>query len=329
MINKSLKFKPKRQRVFYFCDMNKKLLVLGTMAYDAIETPFGKTGKILGGCATYIGLAASNFEIQCGLISIIGSDFEREYLDLLKAKNLDLSGVKQLEDEKTFFWRGKYHNDLNMRTTLDTQLNVLTKFKPKVPEKFKDASVVLLGNLDPKIQLSVLDQMDQKPDLVIMDTMNFWIESCREKLNELIGRVDVISINDEEARQITQKYSLIDAAKDLQSMGPKYVVIKKGEHGALLFNGNDVFCAPGLPLEKVFDPTGAGDSFIGGFAAYLVQRKKITFEDMKTAVIVGSALASFTVQEFGTKALEKMNFVQLKKRIKTFKSLTEFEIELI
>lgn len=308
--------------------MNNKLLVLGTVAYDAIETPFSKTGKILGGCATYIGLAASHFNTECGLISIIGSDFEEEHLNLLKEKNLNLEGVEQLQGEKTFFWSGKYHNDLNTRTTLDTQLNVLSKFQPKVPENFKDSSVVLLGNLDPNIQLEVLNQMDQKPDLIVMDTMNFWIESYREKLDELIARVDVISINDEEARQLTQKHSLVEAAKDLQAMGPKYVVIKKGEHGALLFNGNNIFCAPGLPLEEVFDPTGAGDSFIGGFAAYLVQRKKINFEEMKTAVIVGSALASFTVQEFGTSALEKMTFVQLAQRIQAFKSLTEFEIEL-
>jgi sugar/nucleoside kinase (ribokinase family) len=276
--------------------MNNKLLVLGTIAYDAIETPFGKTGKILGGCATYIGLAASHFKTQCGLLSIIGSDFETQHLDLLKSKKLDLEGVEQLEGEKTFFWSGKYHNDLNTRTTIDTQLNVLTKFKPKVPEDFKDASVVLLGNLDPNLQLEVLSQMTQKPDLVVMDTMNFWIESYREKLDELIAKVDVISINDEEARQITQKHSLVEAAKELHAMGPQYVIIKKGEHGALLFNGDDIFCAPGLPLEEVFDPTGAGDSFIGGFTAYLVQRGKITFDDMKTAVIVGSALASFTVQ---------------------------------
>jgi len=309
--------------------MNNKLLVLGTIAYDAIETPFGKTGKILGGCATYIGLSASNFKAECGLVSIIGSDFEKKHLDLLRVKNLNLSGVQQLEGERTFFWSGKYHNDLNTRTTIDTQLNVLSKFNPKVPDIFKDASIVLLGNLDPNIQLEVLDQMENKPDLVVLDTMNFWIESCRDRLNELIGRVDVISINDEEARQITQKYSLLEAAHELQAMGPKYVVIKKGEHGALLFNGDDIFCAPGLPLEEVFDPTGAGDSFIGGFSAYLVQCKSINFEDMKTAVIVGSALASFTVQEFGTAALEKMTYAQLAQRIKKFKSLTEFEMELI
>ena len=321
-----MKLKPKGKRVFYFCIMNNKLLVLGTMAYDAIETPFGKAKKILGGCATYIGLAASNFKTECGLISIIGTDFEKRHLDLLKANKINLEGVEQLEGEKTFFWSGKYHNDLNTRTTLDTQLNVLTKFKPKVPESFKDSSFVLLGNLDPNIQLEVLDQMNKKPDLIVMDTMNFWIESYKEKLEELICRVDVISINDEEARQITQKNSLVEAAKSLQAMGPKYVIIKKGEHGALLFNDNDIFCAPALPLEKVFDPTGAGDSFIGGFTAYLVQRKKITFEEMKTGVIIGSAMASFTVQEFGTKALEKITFTSLEQRIKVFKSLTEFKL---
>lgn len=308
--------------------MNNKLLVLGTIAYDAIETPFGKTEKILGGCATYIGLAASHFTSQCGLISILGGDFEEKHLTLLKEKKLDLEGVEQLQQEKTFFWSGKYHNDLNTRTTLETQLNVLTKFEPNVPEKFRDARMVLLGNLDPNIQLKVLAQMKQQPDLIVMDTMNFWIETYRDKLDELIAKVDVISINDEEARQLTQKHSLVEAAKDLQAMGPKYIVIKKGEHGALLFHGSNIFCAPGLPLEEVFDPTGAGDSFIGGFTAYLVQRKKINFEEMKTAVIVGSAMASFTVQEFGTTALEKMTFVQLAQRIQAFKSLTEFDIEL-
>jgi sugar/nucleoside kinase (ribokinase family) len=206
---------------------------------------------------------------------------------------------------------------------------VLTKFNPEVPSKFKDARVVLLGNLDPNIQLEVLNQMTTRPDLVIMDTMNFWIESYREKLDQLIARVDVISINDEEARQLTQKYSLVEAAQELMAQGPRYVIIKKGEHGALLFHGNDIFCAPGLPLEEVFDPTGAGDSFIGGFTAFLVQQEKISFEEMKTAIIIGSAMASFTVQEFGTKALENLYYGELVKRIQSFKSLTEFEIELI
>ena len=308
--------------------MNNKLLVIGTMAYDAIETPFGKTGKILGGCATYIGLATSQFETQCGLVSVIGDDFEQQHLDLLEEKGLDLSGVVSIPGEKTFFWSGKYHNDLNTRTTLDTQLNVLTKFEPIVPDNYKDASIVLLGNLDPNLQLEVLSQMDVKPDLVVLDTMNFWIESYREKLDEVISKVDVISINDEEARQITQTHSLVEAAQKLHAMGPNYVIIKKGEHGALLFHDQKIFCAPALPLEEVFDPTGAGDSFIGGFVGHLSQCGKISFEEMKTATIMGSAMASFTVQKFGTKSLEELTFSELRQRVYTFKSLTEFEIEL-
>ena len=308
--------------------MNNKLLVIGTMAYDAIETPFGKTGKILGGCATYIGLAVSQFETQCGLVSVIGDDFEQQHLDLLEEKGLDLSGVVSIPGEKTFFWSGKYHNDLNTRTTLDTQLNVLTKFEPIVPDNYKDASIVLLGNLDPNLQLEVLSQMDVKPDLVVLDTMNFWIESYREKLDEVISKVDVISINDEEARQITQTHSLVEAAQKLHAMGPNYVIIKKGEHGALLFHDQKIFCAPALPLEEVFDPTGAGDSFIGGFVGHLSQCGKISFEEMKTATIMGSAMASFTVQKFGTKSLEELTFSELRQRVYTFKSLTEFEIEL-
>jgi sugar/nucleoside kinase (ribokinase family) len=308
--------------------MNKKLLVVGTMAYDAIETPFGKTGKILGGCATYIGLAASQFDTQCGLVSVIGDDFEKAHIDLLTDRGLDLSGVVSIPGEKTFFWSGKYHNDLNSRTTLDTQLNVLTKFKPIVPEYFKDSSIVLLGNLDPNLQLEVLNQMEEKPALVVLDTMNFWIESYREKLDEVIAKVDVISINDEEARMITETHSLVEAAQKLHAMGPSYVIIKKGEHGALLFHNNKIFCAPALPLEEVFDPTGAGDSFIGGFVGHLSQCGRISFEEMKTATIMGSAMASFTVQKFGTKPLEELTLPLLRERIIAFKSLTEFEIEL-
>ncbi len=301
---------------------------MGTMAYDAIETPFGKTGRILGGCATYIGLAASQFDTQCGLVSVIGDDFEDTHIDLLKGVGLDLAGVVSIPGEKTFFWSGKYHNDLNSRTTLETQLNVLTKFKPIVPDHFKDASIVLLGNLDPNLQLEVLDQMETKPSLVVMDTMNFWIESYRDKLDEVIGRVDVISINDEEARQITETHSLVEAAQKLHVMGPSYVIIKKGEHGALLFHDQKIFCAPALPLEEVFDPTGAGDSFIGGFVGHLSQSARISFEEMKAATIMGSAMASFTVQKFGTKSLEELTPSSLKERIIAFKSLTEFEIEL-
>ena len=308
--------------------MNNKLLVIGTMAYDAIETPFGKTGRILGGCATYIGLAASQFDTQCGLVSVIGDDFEDTHIELLKGVGLDLAGVVSIPGEKTFFWSGKYHNDLNSRTTLETQLNVLTKFKPVVPDHFKDASIVLLGNLDPNLQLEVLDQMETKPSLVVMDTMNFWIESYRDKLDEVIGRVDVISINDEEARQITETNSLAEAAQKLHAMGPSYVIIKKGEHGALLFHDQKIFCAPALPLEEVFDPTGAGDSFIGGFVGHLSQSARISFKEMKAATIMGSAMASFTVQKFGTKSLEELTPSSLKERIIAFKSLTEFEIEL-
>lgn len=308
--------------------MNNKLLALGTMAYDAIETPFGKTGKILGGCATYIGMAVSQFKIDCGIVSIVGEDFEVSHLNLLKSMGINLSGVEIVKGEKTFFWSGKYHNDLNTRTTLDTQLNVLTRFKPIVPETYKDARMVLLGNLDPNLQLAVLEQM-KNPALVVLDTMNFWIEGYRTKLDEVIARVNVISINDEEARQIAGTHSLMEAAKKLQAMGPEYVIIKKGEHGALLFHGANVFSVPGLPLEEVFDPTGAGDTFIGGFLGLLSQNQKITFEAMKTAVVVGSALASYTVQEFGTKALENLSKKQLYQRVAAFRALTEFDIEII
>ncbi len=297
------------------------------MAFDAIETPFGKTGKILGGCATYIGLAASQFKVDCGLVSVVGEDFDEAYISLLKSKGLDLTGVEIIKGEKTFFWSGKYHNDLNTRTTLDTQLNVLTKFKPIVPEHYKDASMILLGNLDPNLQLSVLEQLKQ-PKLVVMDTMNFWIEGYRGKLDEVIAKVDILSINDEEARQISGTHSLVEAAKIIQNMGPNYVIIKKGEHGALLFHGTQIFCVPGLPLEEVFDPTGAGDSFIGGFIGFLTQNQTYSFEAMKSAMVVGSAMASFTVQQFGTKALESLTVKQLYQRIEAFKALTEFEIEI-
>jgi sugar/nucleoside kinase (ribokinase family) len=302
-------------------------LVLGTMAFDAIETPFGKTGKILGGCATYIGLAASQFKVDCGLVSVVGEDFDESHISLLKSKGLDLTGVEIIKGEKTFFWSGKYHNDLNSRTTLDTQLNVLIKFKPIVPDHYKDASMVLLGNLDPNLQLAVLEQLEQ-PSLVVMDTMNFWIEGYREKLDEVIAKVDVLSINDEEARQISGTHSLVEAAKIIQAMGPDFVIIKKGEHGALLFHGNQIFCVPGLPLEEVFDPTGAGDSFIGGFIGFLTQYQTLSFEAMKSAMVVGSAMASFTVQQFGTEALASLTPKQLHQRIEAFKALTEFEIEI-
>ena len=305
--------------------MNDKLLVLGTIAYDSIETPNIKTGKILGGCATYIGLAASKFKTNCCLVSIVGEDFDKSHINLLESKKLDLSGVEIVDNEKTFFWKGKYHENLNKRTTLETQLNVLTKFYPKIPKNFLDSSIVVLGNVDPNIQLAVLDQIEQ-PKLIVMDTMNFWIESYRDKLNELIKKVDLISINDEEALQLTNCQSTVEAAYKIQNMGPKFVIIKKGENGALLISKDNVFSLPSLPLKKFSDPTGAGDSFIGGVVGYLSQFKNISFDQIKGGVVIGSCIASFTVQEFGTKALEEITVSQLEQRIKDFKLLTEFEI---
>lgn len=305
-----------------------RLLIVGTVAFDSIETPFGKTDKILGGAATYIGLSASYFDLNTAIVSVVGNDFPQEYLDLLTSRNIDISGIEIVPDGKTFFWAGKYHNDLNTRDTLDTQLNVLADFNPVVPEDFKDAEVVLLGNLHPDIQLGVLDQMDIKPKLVALDTMNFWMECALTELKEVLKRVDVITINDEEARQLSGEYSLVKAAEVIHQMGPEYVVIKKGEHGALLFHENNVFFAPALPLKEVFDPTGAGDTFAGGFAGYLAQSKKITFNNMKNAVIYGSTLASFCVEKFGTERMEQLTKEEVDNRLQQFKKLTQFDIEL-
>lgn len=302
--------------------------MVGTMAYDAIETPFGKVDKILGGAATYIALAASKFQLDCGLISVVGDDFEQADFDLLTDKNVDLSGVEIVQGGKTFFWSGKYHNDLNTRTTMDTQLNVLASFKPVVPEHLRTPDILLLGNLPPDVQWEALQQITKRPKLIILDTMNFWMEHFRPKLDEVIAAVDVISINDEEARQLTEQHSLVKAAKMIHAMGPKYVIIKKGEHGALLFYKNHVFCAPALPLEEVFDPTGAGDSFAGGFAGFLTQSGDISFERMKTGIIYGSAMASFTVEKFGTEHLESVTNAKLDQRLDAFQSMTKFEIEL-
>ncbi len=272
-----------------------QLLIVGTVAFDAIETPFGKTDKILGGAATYIGLSASFFNLDAAIVSVVGDDFPQEYLDLLTQRNIDISAIEVVKGGKTFFWSGKYHNDLNSRDTLETQLNVLADFQPKVPANFVNADVVMLGNLHPLVQSSVLDQMETQPKLVVLDTMNFWMDCALPELLEVIKRVDVITINDEEARQLSGEYSLVKAAAKIHALGPKYVVIKKGEHGALLFHGKDVFFAPALPLEEVFDPTGAGDTFAGGFAGYITQSKNISFNNMKNAIIYGSNLASFCV----------------------------------
>ncbi|WP_296381846.1 PfkB family carbohydrate kinase [Winogradskyella sp.] len=305
-----------------------KLVIVGTVAFDAIETPFGKTDKILGGAATYIGLSASNFNVDAAAVSVVGGDFPQEYLDLLKNKNINIEGIEIVEDGKTFFWSGKYHNDMNSRDTLVTELNVLEYFNPIVPESYKDAEVVMLGNLHPLVQQGVLNQMTKKPKLAILDTMNFWMDIALDDLLSVIKNVDVITINDEEARQLTSEYSLVVAARKIHEMGPKYVVIKKGEHGALLFHDDNVFYAPALPLEEVFDPTGAGDTFAGGFAGYLAKTGDFSFENMKKAVIYGSTLASFCVEKFGTERMQSLTDKEIYKRLDQFKSLTQFDIEL-
>lgn len=305
-----------------------KLLIVGTVAFDAIETPFGKTDKILGGAGTYIGLSASFFNLQSAIVSVVGDDFPQEHLDLLTERNIDISGLEVVKGGKTFFWSGRYHNDLNTRDTLDTQLNVLADFQPKVPENYKDADVVMLGNLHPLVQSSVIDQMTTKPKLIVLDTMNFWMDCALPELLEVIKRVDVITINDEEARQLSGEYSLVKAAAKIQAMGPNYVVIKKGEHGALLFHDKEVFFAPALPLEEVFDPTGAGDTFAGGFAGFITQSENVSFENMKNAIIYGSNLASFCVEKFGTERMVDLDKEEVMSRLKQFKSLTQFEIAL-
>lgn len=304
-----------------------KLLIVGTVAFDAIETPFGKTDKILGGAATYIALSASRFDVECGVVSVVGDDFPKDYLDLLTDRNTNLDGLEIVKGGKTFFWSGRYHNDMNSRDTLDTQLNVLADFTPSVPENFKDSDIVMLGNLHPAVQLSVIDQV-KNPKLIVLDTMNFWMDSEMELLEKVISKVDVITINDEEARQLSGEYSLVKAARKIRDMGPDYVVIKKGEHGALLFHKEEMFFAPALPLEEVFDPTGAGDTFAGGFVGYLANSKDISFENMKNAVIYGSNLASFCVENFGTEKMLALDEEDVEQRLKSFKALTQFEINL-
>jgi len=305
-----------------------KLVIVGTVAFDAIETPFGKTDKILGGAATYIGLSASFFNVDSAIVSVVGEDFPQEHLDLLSERNINIEGIEIVKGGKTFFWSGKYHNDMNSRDTLATELNVLADFNPVVPQAYKDASVVMLGNLHPIVQSSVLDQMTTKPKLVVLDTMNFWMDCALPELLEVIKRVDVITINDEEARQLSGEYSLVKAAAKIHTMGPKYVVIKKGEHGALIFHNKDVFFAPALPLEEVFDPTGAGDTFAGGFSGYIAQTEDFSFESMKNAIIHGSNLASFCVEKFGTERMVDLNKEDVYARLQQFKSLTQFDIKL-
>ncbi len=305
-----------------------KLLIVGTVAFDAIETPFGKTDKILGGAATYIGLSASFFNVDAAIVSVVGEDFPQEHLDLLSERNINIEGIEVVKGGKTFFWSGKYHNDMNSRDTLATELNVLADFNPVVPQAYQDASVVMLGNLHPIVQSSVLNQMTTQPKLVVLDTMNFWMDCALPELVEVIKRVDVITINDEEARQLSGEYSLVKAAAKIHTMGPKYVVIKKGEHGALIFHNKDVFFAPALPLEEVFDPTGAGDTFAGGFSGYIAQSEDISFENMKNAIIHGSNLASFCVEKFGTERMVNLHKEDVYARLQQFKALTQFDIKL-
>ena len=305
-----------------------KLLVVGSVAFDAIETPFGKTDKILGGAATYIGIASSILNVKSGIVSVIGGDFPQADLDMLTARGVNIEGIEMVKEGKTFFWSGKYHNDLNSRDTLVTEVNVLENFDPKIPESMQDAEILMLGNLHPGVQLSVLERMKNRPKLVIMDTMNFWMDSAWDTLMKMIAKTDVITINDEEARQLSGEYSLVKAAKKIHEMGPEFVIIKKGEHGALLFHNGKIFAIPALPLEEVFDPTGAGDTFAGGFAAYLAKKENFSFETMKSALIVGSAMASFTVEKFGTEKLQEVTEREMIGRIKNFKDLTTFEVEV-
>jgi sugar/nucleoside kinase (ribokinase family) len=299
------------------------------MAFDAIETPFGKSDKIIGGAATYIAWSASNFTKPIRQISVVGGDFPQEELDILEERGIELEGVQIKKDEKSFFWSGKYHMDMNTRDTLETQLNVLGTFEPVVPDSFQDSDFLILGNLSPAVQLSVIDQLKERPKLVVMDTMNFWMEVALEDLKKVLKKVDVLMVNDSEARELSHEFSLVKAARKIMTMGPKYLIIKKGEHGALLFHEDNVFFAPALPLEEVFDPTGAGDTFAGGFMGHIARTKDISFENMKTAIIVGSAMASFCVEKFGTERLREITKADIDKRLMQFQELVNFEIELV
>jgi len=304
-----------------------KLVIVGTVAFDAIETPFGKTDKILGGAATYIGLSSAQFDIDPAIVSVVGGDFLQSDIQMLESKGINTQGLEVVKEGKTFFWSGKYHNDMNSRDTLATELNVLETFTPVVPDSYKDAEVVMLGNLHPMVQMSVIDQMHD-PKMVVLDTMNFWMDIALDDLKKVISKVDVITINDEEARQLSGAYSLVNASKIIMEMGPKYVVIKKGEHGALIFHEDEMFFAPAMPLAEVFDPTGAGDTFAGGFTGYLAKTGDYSFESMKRAIIYGSCLASFCVEKFGTQRMEHLTKKEIDSRLQKFKSLTQYEIEL-
>jgi sugar/nucleoside kinase (ribokinase family) len=304
------------------------LIVVGTMAFDAIETPFGKTDRIVGGSATYAAYAASFFVKPIQQISIVGNDFDEAIMEDLRESGVMTEGVEVVADKPSFFWSGRYHLDMNSRDTLVTDLNVLADFKHVVTESYQGAEFLMLGNLSPDIQKSVIEQMRERPKLIILDTMNFWMEIALEGLLENLKLIDVLLVNDSEARQLTGEFSMVKAARKIMKMGPKYLIIKKGEHGAMLFHGDHVFYAPALPLEDVFDPTGAGDTFAGGFIGYLANTKDISFNNMKSAIIVGSALASFCVEKFGPERLQELSRVELEDRIQEFVDLVQFEIDL-
>lgn len=305
------------------------LITVGTMAFDAIETPFGKVDQIVGGSALYVAYAASNFIKPVQQVSIVGYDFPKEEMADLKKRGVELDGVEIIADKKSFFWSGRYHEDMNSRDTLITDLNVLADFDPKIPESYQGAEFLMLGNLSPSVQLSVIKQLKTRPKLIVMDTMNFWMEIAMPELKEVLKEVDLLMVNDAEARQLSGEFSLVKAARKIIAMGPKYLIIKKGEHGALLFHGDSVFSAPALPLEEVFDPTGAGDTFAGGFIGFLAKTGDISFDNMKRAIIVGSALASFCVEKFGPNRLKEITKEDLDMRIQQFRELTGFEIELV
>ena len=305
------------------------LLIIGTVAFDAIETPFGKTDKIVGGAATYIGTSASYFTEKINLVSVVGEDFPLETIAMLNNRGINTDGLQIKKGEKTFFWSGKYHTDMNTRDTLATELNVLSTFDPVIPESYQDCRFLMLGNLMPSIQMKVIKNLRKRPELIVMDTMNFWMEIAMDDLLKTISLVDILTVNDAEARQLTGEYSLVKAAKKILTMGPKYLIIKKGEHGALLFHENQVFFAPALPLEEVFDPTGAGDTFAGGFIGYLYSMNDVSFNNMKRAVIYGSAMASFCVEKFGLERIVELSDNELDERVQEFIDLVQFDITLV
>lgn len=304
------------------------LIVVGTMAFDAIETPFGKADLIVGGSATYVAYAASNFIQPINQVSIIGYDFPKEEIHQLIFRGVVMDGVEMKKDKKSFFWSGRYHEDMNTRDTLVTDLNVLADFNPRLPDNYQGSQFLMLGNLQPAVQMSVISQLKTRPRLIVMDTMNFWMESALTELKDVLRQVDVLLVNDAEARQLSAQYSLVKAARTILSMGPRFLIVKKGEHGALLFHNDQVFFAPALPLEDVFDPTGAGDTFAGGFIGHLAKTKDVSFENMKTAIIVGSAMASFCVEKFGPTRLKEITKEDIDKRLRQFRELVNFDIEL-